>query len=79
MHSFISELTCHSPVTLAMENDDMLKILKQLHDLGPWDDSPLLLVHAQRFVAKSSFPLSSVLLNESFSLNVLQSILGIFL
>lgn len=46
-----------------MENEDMLKILKQLHDLGPWDDSPLLLVHAQRFVAKSSFfPPSSVLL-----------------
>jgi len=40
-----------------MENEDMLKILKQLHDLGPWDDSPLLLVHAQRFVAKSFFAL----------------------
>lgn len=56
--SFISELTCHSPVTLAIENEDMLKILKQLHDFGPWDDSPLLLAHAQRFVVKSSFPLS---------------------
>ncbi|XP_072721548.1 BLOC-2 complex member HPS5 isoform X2 [Ciconia boyciana] len=44
----LKELTCHSPVALAMENEDMLKILKQLHDLGPWDDSPLLLVHAQR-------------------------------
>ncbi|XP_054054315.1 BLOC-2 complex member HPS5 isoform X5 [Rissa tridactyla] len=46
------ELTCHSPVALAMENEDMLKILKQLHDLGPWDDSPLLLVHAQRLYEK---------------------------
>ncbi|NXP52666.1 HPS5 protein, partial [Heliornis fulica] len=44
----LKELTSHSPVALAMENEDMLKILKQLHDLGPWDDSPLLLVHAQR-------------------------------
>ncbi|KAM6115439.1 BLOC-2 complex member HPS5 isoform 3-T3 [Pterocles gutturalis] len=49
----LKELTCHSPVALAMENeDDMLKILKQLHDLGPWDDSPLLLVHAQRLYEK---------------------------
>lgn len=39
-----------------MENEnEMLKILKLLHDLGPWDDSPLLLAHAQRFVPKSSF------------------------
>lgn len=37
-----------------MEREDMLKILKLLHDLGPWDDSPLLLAHAQRFVPKSS-------------------------
>nr|XP_013813351.1 PREDICTED: Hermansky-Pudlak syndrome 5 protein-like isoform X1 [Apteryx mantelli mantelli] len=35
-----------------MENEDMLKILKQLHDLGPWDDSPLLLVHVQRLYEK---------------------------
>ncbi|XP_015719639.1 Hermansky-Pudlak syndrome 5 protein isoform X1 [Coturnix japonica] len=48
----LKELTCHSPMTLAMENEDMLKILKQLHDLGPWDDSPLLLVHAQRLYEK---------------------------
>lgn len=48
----LKELTCHSPVTFAMENEDMLKILKQLHDLGPWDDSPLLLVHAQRLYEK---------------------------
>ncbi|NXW88731.1 HPS5 protein, partial [Alopecoenas beccarii] len=48
----LKELTCHSPVALAMENGDMLKILKQLHDLGPWDDSPLLLVHAQRLYEK---------------------------
>ncbi|NXO49473.1 HPS5 protein, partial [Aramus guarauna] len=48
----LKELTCHSPVALAMENEDMLKILKQLHDLGPWDDSPLILVHAQRLYEK---------------------------
>ncbi|NWR71908.1 HPS5 protein, partial [Centropus unirufus] len=48
----LKELTCHSPVALAMENEDMLKILKQLHDLGPWDESPLLLVHAQRLYEK---------------------------
>ncbi|XP_035746863.1 Hermansky-Pudlak syndrome 5 protein isoform X2 [Egretta garzetta] len=48
----LKELTCHSPAALAMENEDMLKILKQLHDLGPWDDSPLLLVHAQRLYEK---------------------------
>ncbi|NXX61637.1 HPS5 protein, partial [Scopus umbretta] len=48
----LKELTCHSPVALAMENEDMLKILKQLHDLGPWDDNPLLLVHAQRLYEK---------------------------
>ncbi|KAM9555992.1 BLOC-2 complex member HPS5 isoform 1-T1 [Guaruba guarouba] len=48
----LKELTCHSPVALAMENEDMLKILKLLHDLGPWDDSPLLLVHAQRLYEK---------------------------
>nr|XP_009933575.1 PREDICTED: Hermansky-Pudlak syndrome 5 protein [Opisthocomus hoazin] len=48
----LKELTCDSPVALAMENEDMLKILKQLHDLGPWDDSPLLLVHAQRLYEK---------------------------
>ncbi|NXH17167.1 HPS5 protein, partial [Bucco capensis] len=48
----LKELTSHSPVALAMENEDMLKILKQLHDLGPWDDSPLLLVHAQRLYEK---------------------------
>ncbi|NWX47649.1 HPS5 protein, partial [Steatornis caripensis] len=48
----LKELTCHSPVAFAMENEDMLKILKQLHDLGPWDDSPLLLVHAQRLYEK---------------------------
>ncbi|NXS95373.1 HPS5 protein, partial [Jacana jacana] len=48
----LKELTCHSPVALAMESGDMLKILKQLHELGPWDDSPLLLVHAQRLYEK---------------------------
>nr|XP_021155586.1 Hermansky-Pudlak syndrome 5 protein isoform X2 [Columba livia] len=48
----LKELTCHSPVALAMENEDMLKILKRLHDLGPWDDSPFLLVHAQRLYEK---------------------------
>ncbi|NXA13177.1 HPS5 protein, partial [Sapayoa aenigma] len=48
----LKELTCHSPVALAMEREDMLKILKLLHDLGPWDDSPLLLVHAQRLYEK---------------------------
>ncbi|XP_027593076.2 Hermansky-Pudlak syndrome 5 protein isoform X1 [Pipra filicauda] len=48
----LKELTCHSPVALAMEGEDMLKILKLLHDLGPWDDSPLLLVHAQRLYEK---------------------------
>ncbi|NWT15165.1 HPS5 protein, partial [Vireo altiloquus] len=48
----LKELTCHSPVALAMENEDMLKILKLLHDLGPWDDSPLLLAHAQRLYEK---------------------------
>ncbi|NXD76173.1 HPS5 protein, partial [Halcyon senegalensis] len=48
----LKELTCHSPVALAMENEDMVKTLKQLHDLGPWDDSPLLLVHAQRLYEK---------------------------
>ncbi|XP_056348907.1 BLOC-2 complex member HPS5 isoform X3 [Oenanthe melanoleuca] len=49
----LKELTCHSPVALAMENEnEMLKILKLLHDLGPWDDSPLLLAHAQRLYEK---------------------------
>ncbi|NXH37066.1 HPS5 protein, partial [Myiagra hebetior] len=48
----LKELTCHSPVALAMESEDMLKILKLLHDLGPWDDSPLLLAHAQRLYEK---------------------------
>ncbi|NWQ72426.1 HPS5 protein, partial [Neopipo cinnamomea] len=48
----LKELTCHSPVALAMEGEDMLKILKLLRDLGPWDDSPLLLVHAQRLYEK---------------------------
>ncbi|XP_027557366.1 Hermansky-Pudlak syndrome 5 protein [Neopelma chrysocephalum] len=48
----LKELTCHSPLALAMEGEDMLKILKLLHDLGPWDDSPLLLVHAQRLYEK---------------------------
>ncbi|NXC99373.1 HPS5 protein, partial [Certhia familiaris] len=48
----LKELTCHSPVTLAMESEDMLKILKLLHDLGPWDDSPLLLAYAQRLYEK---------------------------
>ncbi|NXF01708.1 HPS5 protein, partial [Smithornis capensis] len=48
----LKELTCHSPVALAMEGEDMLKILKLLHDLGPWDDSPLLLVHVQRLYEK---------------------------
>ncbi|NWS28967.1 HPS5 protein, partial [Polioptila caerulea] len=48
----LKELTCQSPVTLAMESEDMLKILKLLHDLGPWDDSPLLLAHAQRLYEK---------------------------
>ncbi|XP_017664621.1 PREDICTED: Hermansky-Pudlak syndrome 5 protein [Lepidothrix coronata] len=48
----LKELTCHSPVALAMEGEDMLKILKLLHDLGPWDDSPLLLVHAKRLYEK---------------------------
>ncbi|NXO03003.1 HPS5 protein, partial [Rhinopomastus cyanomelas] len=48
----LKELTRHSPVALAMENEDMLKILKKLHDLGPWDNSPLLLVHAQRLYEK---------------------------
>ncbi|XP_051660343.1 BLOC-2 complex member HPS5 isoform X2 [Manacus candei] len=48
----LKELTCHSPVALAMESEDMLKVLKLLHDLGPWDDSPLLLVHAQRLYEK---------------------------
>ncbi|NXS12078.1 HPS5 protein, partial [Neodrepanis coruscans] len=48
----LKELTCHSPVALAMKGEDMLKILKLLHDLGPWDDSPLLLVHAQRLYEK---------------------------
>ncbi|NXB53705.1 HPS5 protein, partial [Leucopsar rothschildi] len=49
----LKELTCHSPVALAMENEkDMLKILKLLHDLGPWDGSPLLLAHAQRLYDK---------------------------
>ncbi|KAM8808020.1 BLOC-2 complex member HPS5 [Eudromia elegans] len=48
----LKELTCRSPVVLAMEKEDMLKILRQLHDLGPWDDSPLLLGHAQRLYEK---------------------------
>ncbi|NXU83357.1 HPS5 protein, partial [Xiphorhynchus elegans] len=48
----LKELTCHSPVTLSMEGEDMLKILKLLHDQGPWDDSPLLLVYAQRLYEK---------------------------
>ncbi|NXA81344.1 HPS5 protein, partial [Thryothorus ludovicianus] len=48
----LKELTRHSPVTLAMESEDMFKILKLLHDLGPWDDSPLLLAHAQRLYEK---------------------------
>ncbi|XP_013047120.2 BLOC-2 complex member HPS5 [Anser cygnoides] len=48
----LKELTCHSSVALAMENEDMLKILKLLHDLGPWNDGPLLLVHAQRLYEK---------------------------
>ncbi|NXH92735.1 HPS5 protein, partial [Edolisoma coerulescens] len=48
----LKELTCRSPVALAMEGEDMLKILKLLHDLGPWDDSPLLLAHAQRLYEK---------------------------
>ncbi|NXS38077.1 HPS5 protein, partial [Pomatostomus ruficeps] len=48
----LKELTCQSPVALAMESEDMLKILKLLHDLGPWDDSPLLLAHAQRLYEK---------------------------
>ncbi|XP_053801992.1 BLOC-2 complex member HPS5 isoform X1 [Vidua chalybeata] len=48
----LKEITSHSPVALAMESEDMLKILKLLHDLGPWDDSPLLLAHAQRLYEK---------------------------
>ncbi|NXG15696.1 HPS5 protein, partial [Grallaria varia] len=48
----LKELSCHSPVASAMEGEDMLKILKVLHDLGPWDDSPLLLVYAQRLYEK---------------------------
>ncbi|NXC85343.1 HPS5 protein, partial [Cercotrichas coryphoeus] len=49
----LKELTCRSPVALAMEKEnEMLKILKLLHDLGPWDDSPLLLAHAQRLYEK---------------------------
>ncbi|NXH60279.1 HPS5 protein, partial [Rhabdornis inornatus] len=49
----LKELTCHSPVALAMENEnEVLKILKLLHDLGPWDDSPVLLAHAQRLYEK---------------------------
>ncbi|NXK33145.1 HPS5 protein, partial [Piprites chloris] len=48
----LKELTRHSSVALAMEGEDMLKILKLLHDLGPWDDSLLLLVHAQRLYEK---------------------------
>ncbi|XP_041271086.1 Hermansky-Pudlak syndrome 5 protein isoform X2 [Onychostruthus taczanowskii] len=48
----LKEITCHSPVALAMESEDMLKVLKLLHDLGPWDDSPLLLAHAQRLYEK---------------------------
>ncbi|XP_030917943.1 Hermansky-Pudlak syndrome 5 protein isoform X2 [Geospiza fortis] len=48
----LKEITCHSPVALAMESEDMLKILKLLHDLGPWDDNPLLLAHAQRLYEK---------------------------
>ncbi|XP_025057903.1 Hermansky-Pudlak syndrome 5 protein isoform X2 [Alligator sinensis] len=45
------ELTHSSPVTSAMENGDMLKILKLLNDLRPWD-SPLLLAHVQRLYEK---------------------------
>ncbi|NXY15536.1 HPS5 protein, partial [Atrichornis clamosus] len=48
----LKELTCHSPVALAMQREDMLKILKLLHDLEPWGDSPLLLAHAQRLYEK---------------------------
>ncbi|NXR18293.1 HPS5 protein, partial [Cinclus mexicanus] len=49
----LKELTRHSPVALAMEDEnEMLKILKLLNDLGPWDDSPLLLAHAQRLYEK---------------------------
>ncbi|XP_075784220.1 BLOC-2 complex member HPS5 [Pelodiscus sinensis] len=47
----LKELTHASPVILAMKNGDMLKILKLLNDLGPWD-SPLLLAHAQRLYEK---------------------------
>ncbi|NXY81590.1 HPS5 protein, partial [Alcedo cyanopectus] len=49
----LKELTRHSPVALAMEESgDMLRILKQLHDLGPWDGSPMLLAHVQRLYEK---------------------------
>ncbi|RLW10226.1 hypothetical protein DV515_00002464 [Chloebia gouldiae] len=48
----LKEITSHSPVALAMESEDMLKILKLLHDLAPWDGSPLLLAHAQRLYEK---------------------------
>lgn len=49
MQLLVSELTLTSPVTMALENGDMFKILKLLVDLGPWD-APILLAHAQRYV-----------------------------
>ncbi|XP_029438238.1 Hermansky-Pudlak syndrome 5 protein [Rhinatrema bivittatum] len=47
----LKELTLSSPVTLAIDNGDLPKIIKVLSDLEPWD-SPLLLAHAARLYEK---------------------------
>nr|XP_033784055.1 Hermansky-Pudlak syndrome 5 protein isoform X2 [Geotrypetes seraphini] len=47
----LKELTVSSPVTVAMDNEELPKILKLLSDLEPWD-SPLLLAHATRLYEK---------------------------
>ncbi|XP_033009915.1 Hermansky-Pudlak syndrome 5 protein isoform X2 [Lacerta agilis] len=47
----LKELTRTSPVTMALENGDMFRILKLLVDLGPWD-APVLLAHVLRLYEK---------------------------
>ncbi|KAM4617154.1 BLOC-2 complex member HPS5 isoform 1-T2 [Discoglossus pictus] len=47
----LQELIGPSPVTLAIENGDLGKVIKILSDVEPWD-SPLLLAHASRIYEK---------------------------
>ncbi|XP_030056966.1 BLOC-2 complex member HPS5 isoform X2 [Microcaecilia unicolor] len=47
----LKELTVSTPVTVAIDNEDLPKIVKLLSDLEPWD-SPLLLAYAARLYEK---------------------------